>query len=111
MRPNHAVLVLLAAALLSACDRDQDTVTTAERHLAVTGPRDALERFVRLQGSRRPPLAVSGIGALADGRATATVTIPAEFGGDEINHTAREALAAGLSYEFDEVRTSTTATR
>jgi len=110
MRSRHAVLVLAAAASLAACDREQDTVTT-ERHLAVTGPRDSLERFVRLQGSRRPPLAVSGIETLADGRATATVTVPAEFDGEELGHTTREALAAGLSYEFDEAGGSTTVTR
>lgn len=96
-------LVALAAsvpAALTAGAWAQEAATTVQRDLTVTGPRGGLERFVALQNSRRPPLAVSRITPLDNGRATAVVTFPADRSGNQLVQTAREALAAGLSYEY-----------
>ena len=100
MRIYLAALALSVPTTLAAGASEQATVTTVHRDLTVSGPREGLERFVALQASRSPPLAVSTITSLANGRATAVVRFPAGYSGQELVRTTREALAAGLSYEY-----------
>ena len=113
MQLHRAILCGLAAVSLAACDRQQVSTTTTkvDRQLSVTGARDDVERFVALQRSLRPPLETAPVEQLADGRATAVVTIPADRTGKDLVHTTREALAAGLDYKLTDFRSTVTLTR
>jgi len=92
---------LAVAAVLAGCSQNERTISKAQSHLTVIGPQDGVERFTKLQGSLRPALAVSAIKPLGSGRAEAVVTLPVGFSGQDLVHTTREALAAGLMYEFE----------
>ena len=74
----------------------------------MTGDRDDVERFVKLQHSLRSPLATSPVTDLSNGRASASLSIPGNHTGEDVIHTTREALAAGLSYEFNDKRSTVT---
>jgi len=93
-------LALSLVTALPACAAGQELGATTQRDLTVSGPREQLERFVALQGSHSPPLATSPVTPLDNGRASAVVTLPAGHGGQELARATREALAAGLSYEY-----------
>jgi hypothetical protein len=102
MRLRNLVLTaILASTALVGCARNDHTVTTAEKKLTVSGARDGVERFAKLQQSRTPALAVSAIAPLGAGRAEAEVMLPVSFTGKDLVHTTREALAAGLDYKFE----------
>ena len=103
MQLGRAIVTGLAAASLSACGAEPTATSKRERTVAVAGPRDDVERFLRLQHTLRPPLETSPIRDLADGRVSAVVTLPADGTGEDLVHTTREALAAGLTYEFHDV--------
>jgi hypothetical protein len=101
MRVYLAALALLSVATAPAASAaEQETVAATQRDLKVTGPREGLERFIALQSSHNPPLATSAVTPLDNGRATAVVTLSAGSSGQELLRTTREALAAGLSYEY-----------
>lgn len=107
---NVTLFALAACGAVSACSNNSDnkvTVNHNERHLTVTGTRDAVERFVALQGSLRPRLPTSSIENVGDGQATARVMLPATHSGADLVHTTREALAAGLSYKYEYQRETT----
>ncbi len=105
-----SVMLLALSTTLSSCGRSEDATATAIKKITVTGTSAGVERFVKLQGSAPIPLIASAITPLGEGRAKATVTIPANFGGRDIVHTTREALAAGLSYSYEELHFSSKAT-
>lgn len=107
---NVTLFALAACGAVSACSDNTDNKVTAshsERHLTVKGPRDGVERFVALQGSLRPRLPTSSIENVGDGQATARVMLPVTHSGADLVHTTREALAAGLSYEYEDKRETT----
>lgn len=106
MQIKRMILVGLASTSIMACEQESATSTNVERNLMVTGSREDVERFVRLQQALRPPLKTSPISDLSDGRASATVTIPADHTAEDVVHTQREALAAGLSYWFRDIRSN-----
>lgn len=104
------LFALAACGAVSACSNNSDnkvTVSHNERHLTVTGAREGVERFVALQGSLRPRLPTSSIENVGDGQATARVMLPVTHSGADLVHTTREALAAGLSYEYEDKRETT----
>jgi|SRR6478609_9311918 len=111
MRVHLVALAISVATTLPACAAEQEPAATRQRELTVTGPREGLERFVALQASRSPPLATSAVTPLDNGRATVVVTLPAGRGGQELIQTTREALAAGLSYEYADAWPSRTRRR
>ncbi len=97
----HILLVILATSTsLAGCGRREATTAFEDKRLTVAGSHDDVERFAKLQGSRRPALAISTIKPLSNGRAEATVTLPASYDGEDLIHTTREALAADLEYRF-----------
>ena len=100
MRVRLLALAISLVTALPACAAERQPGAAAQRDLTVTGPREELERFVALQGSHTPPLATSPVTPLDNGRATAVVTLPAGYGGQQLVQITREALAAGLSYEY-----------
>jgi hypothetical protein len=100
MRIYLAALTLSLATAPTASAAEQETVATTQRDLTVTGPREGLERFIALQSSHNPPLAMSAVTPLDNGRAMVVVRLSAGHGGEELVRTTREALAAGLSYEY-----------
>ena len=106
MRISPSAWIALAAIALAACGGKQET--TVERHLTVTGPREAVERYVARQGSRRPVLAASDVTMLGDGRATATLVLPRAVDGGAVVRLSREALEGGLSYELENIRSTAT---
>ena len=109
MRFGYVTLIAFAAwGSLSSCTHEETSVSRTDRLLTVSGPRVSVERFVASQGSLRPPRSSSSIQTLADGRAKATVSIPIGHAGVDVVHTAKEALAAGLSYTFVDRRTTVT---
>jgi hypothetical protein len=95
------ILIATTLASLAGCSRDEHAVTKVEQHLTVAGPQDGMDRFVKLQHSRRPSLEVSAFRPVGNGHVEATLTIPATYTGLELVHTTREALAAGLDYQYD----------
>lgn len=98
------LIALLPSMPLAGCNRDEHTTAEVERHLTVTGPQAGVTSFAKLQGSRRPALQLSAIQPLGNGRARATVTLPANYTGEDLVHTTAEALAAGLDYKFESRR-------
>ena len=109
MQFKRMILIGLASTSLTACKQEPATITNVERNFMVTGPREDVERFVRLQEALNPPLKTWGISDLSDGRAQATVTIPADHTAEEVVHTTREAIAAGLTWWFPDIRPTETA--
>lgn len=95
------ILIATTLATLAGCSDDEHAVTKVEQHLTVAGPQDGIDRFVKLQHSRRPSLAVSAFRPVGNGYVEATLTIPATYTGQELVHTTREALVAGLEYQYD----------
>ena len=105
MRKQPFMLIaLLTSTVLTGCNRDEHLTVKVEKHLMVTGPQEGVDRFVKLQGSLRPALPTSRVQRLKNGRAEAKVTLPASYKGEDLVHTTREALAAGLDYRFEERR-------
>ena len=100
MRIRLLALALSLVTALPACAAEQESGAPAQRDLTVSGPREELERFVTLQGSHSPPLTASPVTTLDNGRASAVVTLPAGLDGQQLVQITREALAAGLSYEY-----------
>jgi hypothetical protein len=109
MQFGRLILVGLASTSFAACEQEPAAVANVERNLMVSGPRGDVERFVRLQEALSPPLKTWPISELSGGRAQATVTIPADYTTDEVAHTAREAIAAGLTWWFRDIRLEETA--
>lgn len=108
MRLRYITLIALAACgAVSACTKET-TATQIERKMTVAGSYEDVQRFVALQGSLRPQIITSGIEVLPDGRSTATATIPVSHTGTDLVHTTREALAAGLSYKYEDRRSTLT---
>jgi hypothetical protein len=110
MQIKRMILIGLAWTSVNACEQEPAAVTNVERNFMVTGLREDVERFVRLQQALRPPLKTWPISDLPNGRAQATVTIPADYAADDVVHTTREAIAAGLSWWFPDIRPTETAT-
>lgn len=104
MQFKRMILIGLAWTSVAACAQEPAPVANVERNLMVTGPREDVERFVRLQEALSPPLKTWPISDLSDGRASATVTIPAEHSAEDVVHTTREAIAAGLTWWFPDIR-------
>ena len=94
---------LAASAALVGCSAN-DHADARVATLVVEGPQESLERFANLQGSRRPALLVSEFTDLGEGRFEAAVALPKDFSDNDLVHTTREAVAAGLSYELVIVR-------
>ncbi len=108
MKIGYVTLIALAACgAVSACT-EETTVSQIDRKMTVTGSHEGVERFVALQGSLRPRIATSNIEVLPDGRSSATAMIPVAHTGTDLVHTTREALAAGLSYKFEDRRATIT---
>jgi len=101
MRHQLVLFVLAASTALTGCGRVETEATLVDGRLTVAGSHDGVERFAKLQGSRRPALAMSATTPLGNGRAEATVTLPASYDAQDLVHTTREALAAGLDYRFE----------
>ena len=106
MQFKRMILVGLASTFVTACEQEPAPGTSVERNFMVTGSREDVERFVRLQHALPQPLRTWPISELSDGRASATVTIPANHTPEDVVHTQREALAAGLSYWFRDIRST-----
>ncbi|WP_157105720.1 hypothetical protein [Sphingomonas sp. TDK1] len=96
------LLISIASASVAACSGGARDTTVVVKQLRVWGPQERLTRFVRLQGSARHPLVVSNAKPLDIGQAQAVVTLPASYTGEDLVHTTREALVAGLSYRYEE---------
>lgn len=101
------LIALAACGAVSACAQET-TVKDIDRKITVTGSHTGVQRFVALQKSLRPRIATSNIEILPDGRSSATATIPVTYSGSDIVHTTREALAACLSYRFEDERATVT---
>jgi hypothetical protein len=108
MRMKSTILFAMTFAALAGCNRDEHTVTKVEQRLMVAGPQGGVDSFARLQRSLRPTLAVSLLRPVGNGRAEASVTLPADFSGQELVKTTREALDADLSYKFEARRSIST---
>lgn len=104
MRLKRMIVIGLASTSIAACEQAPATITDVERNFMVTGPREDVERFVQLQEALSPPLKTWPISDLSDGRASATVTIPADYTAEDVVHTTREAIAAGLTWWFPDIR-------
>lgn len=106
MQVKQLILIGLASSFIAACEQEPAPITSVERNFMVSGPRDDVERFVRLQERLNPPLKTWPIGELSGGRAQAIVTIPADYAAEDVVHTTREAMAAGLTWWFPDMRPS-----
>jgi hypothetical protein len=103
MKSNQLIFKALAASvMLAGCSGTEQTIREAKSKLTITGPRDGVERFAKLQGALRPAIAMSTIKLFGRNQAEAEVILPAGVNGPDIVHTTREALAAGLSYKFEQ---------
>ncbi len=101
---SKAFSVAVATALLSGCTGSaKPSATFIKKELRVFGPEAGVRRFTTLQNSRRPALTVSELTFRVGHDATAVVSIPADYESDELVQTTREALSAGLNYEFREI--------
>lgn len=103
MKSKQLIFTALAAsAMLAGCRGSEQTSREAKSKLTITGPRDGVERFAKLQGALRPAIAISAIKPFGRNQAAAEVVLPASFSGQDIVHTTREVLAVGLSYKFEQ---------
>jgi hypothetical protein len=93
----------VATALLVGCTASAKPTRTIHKELHVVGSEEGVRRFTALQNSRRPALAVSHLTFRVGQEATAVVSLPPSYNGKELVQTTREAIAAGLRYEFREV--------
>lgn len=103
MRVRDLVIAVVFSVATWGCSQPT-TVTKVERKLTVIGNREGVARFVALQGALRPRIETSEIKVLANGQSSATADIPISHSGRDVVHTTREALAAGLSYKFEDYR-------
>lgn len=102
----------IATLALAGCQKQPEPISTSlERKMIVTGASEDVARFVALQGSRRPILETTGPAAGAAGDSQAVVSLPAKFSEEDLMHTTREALAAGLDYRVEELKTTATDVR
>lgn len=101
------LIALAAFGAVSACTQET-TGSEIDRKITVTGSHAGVQRFVALQKSLRPRIATSNIEIRPDGRFSVTATIPVTYSGSDIVQTSREALAAGLSYQFEDQRATVT---
>lgn len=102
-----ALLVLsLAGVALAGCSQAPDEDLRTDRSFAVWGAPDAVARFTFLQKSRRPALKASDPQSIGANKERVIFEMPATYSGQELVRTTREALAAGLSYAFEQ-RTGT----
>ncbi|QXT37209.1 hypothetical protein KV697_07980 [Sphingomonas sanguinis] len=107
MRQVIIMSLCLVAFGLAGCNRDEKVLASTSvtsRRLTVSGPVDGVRRFAKLQQSRTPALPVSPITDGKGDKAHAVVLLPANYTGQDLIHTAREALAADLDYEYAELR-------
>lgn len=100
-----APIALALCGSMSACTK-VSPVSQNDGKITVAGTGEDVERFVALQFSLRPTIAVSKINVLPDGRSTVAVMIPASFTGNDLIHMTREALSADLSYKLEVRRTA-----
>lgn len=107
MRLKFLTLILATSTALTGCSGGERSDVQVGKQLTVWGSQVGLTRFVKLQGSLRPALAVSTPKSLGNGRAEATVTFPVSYKGEDLVHRTREALTAGLSYKYEERHTAT----
>lgn len=104
MQFKQTILIGLASTSIAACGQEAPPIANVERNFMVSGPRDDVERFVLLQERLSPQIKTWPVSDLSDGRAQATVTIPADYAAKDVVHTTREAMAAGLTWWFPDVR-------
>ncbi len=107
---SKAFSLIVALALLSGCTVSAKRIPIVQKELRVSGPEAGVRRFTTLQNSRRPALTVSELTFRVGEDATAVVSLPADYKSHELLQTTREALAAGLSYEFREIYRTTPST-
>lgn len=109
---SFVMLPALAALALAGCQKQADPISTSlEKKMIVTGAPEDVARFVALQASRKPVLATTPPVAAEAGDTQSTVSIPAKFSAEDLHHTSREALAAGLDYRIEELKTTSTNVR
>ena len=109
-RQYTAVACAFACMVLGGCSQDANERAKVERQLTVTGPKEGLDRFVKLQTTARPVVEVVDVKSLPNGQKVARMRIPVGYDGEDLIHTTREALAADLNYKFEEHRTVESAT-
>jgi hypothetical protein len=98
MKAGPAILFALAAvAAIPGCDRPQ----ADQRHLTVSGPRAAIERFIALEEAGNPALLPSAVQSLPGDRSRVRFDIPADYGGDDLVGMTKAAVDAGLSYQLE----------
>lgn len=68
--------------------------------LIVSGPTDAVHAFVRAQGAHQPSHAATYPETMPDGRSRTIVMMPVGTGGPVLAQIARDAVAAGLSWNL-----------
>lgn len=108
MRVKIPALVLFMCTPLLACSGGNHQDVQVSKTLTVWGPKAGVTRFLALQGGLKPAVTVSAPKPLGNDKAEATVTLPASYKGEDLVHTTREALAAGLWYKYEERRSTST---
>ncbi|WP_294330624.1 hypothetical protein [uncultured Sphingomonas sp.] len=108
MRLKIPALVLFICTPVMAYSGGNHQDVQVSKKLTVWGPKAGVTRFLALQGALKPALAVSAPKSLGTDKAEATVTLPAGYKGEDVVHTTREALAAGLWYKYEERRSAVT---
>jgi hypothetical protein len=90
-------IALGALALLGGCGGGG---ADGGQTLTVAGAPDAVAKFVGDQREREPDLHSVAIESRPGGDAQARLSLPRDYGADDLGRITRAAAAAGLSYEL-----------
>lgn len=99
MKLARTLLIAIGAvALLGGCG-DGDAAAGGQT-LTVSGPPDAVAKFIGEEREREPALQSFAIESAPGGAAHGRLALPRDYDADDIGRITRAALAAGLSYEL-----------
>jgi len=98
------VPLLLVCSILPACAPKTETSQQTRLHAIVTGERQSVEAFGRIQGQQNAEFSRWSFDTLADGRVAGEVWLPADVSNESLGRLAADASKAGLGYKLERRR-------
>ncbi|WP_206239904.1 hypothetical protein [Novosphingobium terrae] len=100
-------VVLAFSLALCSCTTNKADVSGFVKRITVSGSPQKVEHFARHQRFFNGAVLVSNITIRPNGEAEATMSFRGNYAPDDLIHTTQEAVAAGLSYTYTDLRLTT----